>query len=460
MSVKLILSDLFKELKTVTYANIYDYFRKKHKHNMYVKKIEDSENLLLIHNNLDKMNNSDLYHECRSIVIDVTDCNTPQIITYSHDNVLYTTLDSYQQAPNDIIEESFEGTMVGVFHYNGKWYFNSTRCPSIDDSYFFNKNKSHGKMLDEVLAEMFPESNDVRESFVSHLDKNKYYYFIILHHENNYIVDYTWRFGENYKKLVHIITRDKVTHLEETISRLDLPLVYSERVHQIQEARDWLDAQPTEPTNCVQKEGVIIKRYDEAACKNVLIKIPSKAYAFVRQEKPNYSNVWVGCIEIFQHNNTKYRCEDYLRKYYPDKQITSERKYDITGMLYYIIKTLALELSILYDYFTEYNTLTHRYEKKNNEQFTQLFLGNQFKTFKNQIQRLQHYQYNYKKSTLKYVDFIEHIRVHTSPVDIYNMMKEHHTFAKTPNDIYRIITSKANDLKQMNEYVSLYLQAI
>jgi hypothetical protein len=41
------------------------------------------------------------------------------------------------------------------------------------------------------------------------------YFFIILHYENKYIVDYSNIFGDNYKKLVHIITRDKETQIEE-----------------------------------------------------------------------------------------------------------------------------------------------------------------------------------------------------------------------------------------------------
>jgi hypothetical protein len=42
-------------------------------------------------------------------------------------------------------------------------------------------------------------------------------------------MDYTSRFGENYKKLVHIITRDKQTQVEETkpLNEFIIPLQFN-----------------------------------------------------------------------------------------------------------------------------------------------------------------------------------------------------------------------------------------
>lgn len=444
MNIKFNFFSLLNNLDNINYNNLYEYFSKHHKYNLFVKKYNDNDQILMIHNNQDTSNKNDIYKECRSIIIDTND--KPKIVSYSHDNVLYSTIEEIKIEDNDIIEESYEGTMVNVFNYNDKWYFSSTKCPSIDNSFFFTDQKSHGEMLNEILKQYYPntENINVRDEFVKNLDKNKCYFFIILHHENKYIIDYTNVYGTNYKKLVHIITRDKESQVEEydTLS-LDY-LIKPTKFSNLVEAKEWLN-------NNYYGEGLIIKRKNQENNKNILIKIPSDQYTLIRIEKPNYSNVWIGCIEIFQRNNSSYNPDNYLQKYYPDK---IKSNLDITGILHFIFKNLSYELYNIYTFFTHYDQTNGSYEKKNPEIYNKLF-DKQLKTLNNQVQKLQFYQYKYLKRSFRQVDILNHLRSHTCPKDIYNMIKEHKVLVNSEH--FSEIFKKFENIDKINKYVDIYL---
>ena len=444
MNIKFNFFSLLNSLDNINYNSLYEFFTKNHKYNLFVKKYEDNEKILMIHNNQNNFNSNEIYKECRSIIIDTLD-NKAKIVSYSHDNVLYSIIEEIKIEDNDIIEESFEGTMVNVFNYNDKWYFSSTKCPSIDKSYFFSDNKSHGEMLDEILKQYYPNLDNVREEFVKNLNKDKCYYFIILHHENKYIVDYSSIYGNDYKKLVHIITRDKNTQIEE-YDTLNLDyLIKPNKFNNLSEAKEWLN-------NDNDKEGLIIKRINKENNKNILIKIPSEQYTLIRIEKPNFSNIWVGCIEIFQRNNVLYNPDNYLQKYYPEK---IKSNIDITGVIHFIFKNLAYELYNIYIFFTDYDKENGIYEKKNKEIYNKLFDNHKLNTLNKQIQKLQNYQYKYLKKSYRINDILNHLRNHTCPQDIYNMIKEHKVLVDS--EYFSNIFKNFDNLDKFNKYVDVYL---
>lgn len=446
--IKFDLYKVFDHLKEVDYESLYQYFKTNYKQSLFVKTIDT--NLLLIHNNIDKSSDNDLYYECRSIVINTTNKLQPVIVSYSHDNISYLTSETYTNLDTDIIEESYEGTMVSVYNNNDKWYFSSTRCPSIDNSYFFNKDKSHGKMLNEILEEYFPDTSDVRNEFVKHLNPDKTYYFIIIHYENKYLVDYSLRYGPEYKKLMHIITRNKTTQIELS-EKLDLPVLYPEQFNNIED----LSSKYEDDT-----EGVIIKRKDNDTNKISLIKIPSVSYMTKRQEKPNYNNPLVSCIDIFQKNNPKYKPEQFLEKYYPDLKINNNKiEYDITGILYLIMKNLALEINIVYNYFTHFDKIECKFVKRNTTLYQNICMQNKYKILRNCINRLQNYQIKHLKRPLFQQDFIDHLRKYTSPSDIYRLMTIHNDLMLEKSELYKIIETNMPGINKYNLFIKLYTSA-
>ena len=86
------------------------------------------------------------------------------------------------------------------------------RC--LDSNNQFGNKKNLIKMFVEVLKDNDYESFD---QFTDKLSEEFCYNFILLHHENKNVVDYTNVFGENYKKLVLAIVREKSTQKEINI---------------------------------------------------------------------------------------------------------------------------------------------------------------------------------------------------------------------------------------------------
>lgn len=452
MAINFNLSKVFNNLQNVNYDSLYQYFKTHHFHSLYVKNVDT--NLVLIHNNSSRYDTNSLHNECRSIIVDVTDTSKPTIITYTHDNVEYNSLETYIPDNNEIVEESYEGTMVSVYNCNDKWYFSSTKCASIDDSLFFNKKKSHGTMLDEILSDMFPNITDVREEFVKYLNKDKCYFFIIIHHENRYLIDYSYRFGDNYKKLLHVITRNKETQEEEDV-KLNIPLVYPKKYDNYTEATN----DELMKTNFT--EGIIIKKRDNISNKLKLIKIPTTKYIKNRFEKPNYVNPLISCIEIYQRNDSSYKPENFISNYYPDVKLTDGVKdLDITGVLHYLFKNLATELSIIYNYFTHFDKANISFVKRNTTVYQNVIMKNDYKIIRNTINRLQNYQIKYLKRSFTFNDFLDHLRNYTSPNDIYNMFKEHNKLTEDKNELYQVIEVNMLNVGRYNGYVKKYIEVI
>lgn len=462
-SVKFNLKSMLVELEEVSYESLVELFKEKHNNKLFVKKIDEEGDLLMIYNNLETAKDNKLYQECRSIVYDVKE---RQIVSYSHDNVRYSKLEDYEYKEGDVLEQSFEGTMIGVYYHGDKWYFSSTRCPDVNKSYYFNKKKSHGEMFDETLKLCFPDVENVRNEFVQHLDKSKVYYFVLVHHENKYLVDYSLQFGKDYMFLVHIITRDKETQKEVLVSNelKDIKYIfYPKQFATYQEAADYLknSSKLNMESNMVENsEGIIVKSYDKETNKYDLVKIPTCAYTILRYERPNNLNVWVNCIEIFQRNNKNYTADMYLKKYTKEemKDIFNNGKHlDATGVLCAIFKGLALGILNLYNHFTRYDKTEGRYEKINGEDYKVFEENKNLRVMKVTLNRLQNFQYRFLKDDFTMSNVVDHLRYHTTPEDIMELIKNHDNLKKEHENVYKIMTKDITSKDTIDRFMRTYM---
>ena len=149
MEVQFCINNIFEIIGTpVTYENMCGYFKSNYYGKIFVKKI--NEDLVLLCNNFDsKSDSSELYNECRSLVVQTG--MDPKVISYTHDNIEYLKISQHQPNQDDIYEESFEGTLVSIFCYKGTWHFTTSRCASIDQSYYYDKTKTFGRLFDDCL---------------------------------------------------------------------------------------------------------------------------------------------------------------------------------------------------------------------------------------------------------------------------------------------------------------------
>ena len=166
---------------------------------------------------------SKLKMECRSLIIDTNNreivsysCNTP-ICNLEAINYLLNNKNSPKSKSNVEKFKCYEGTLLSLFCHKDKWYLSTRRNLNSKDSIW--NNVSYYDLFLDVL-----EDNNIEslEDFSKDLDKSYCYYFILIHHSNKNIVDYTTKFGENYKKLCLAFVREKNNLSEIDISNIDL----------------------------------------------------------------------------------------------------------------------------------------------------------------------------------------------------------------------------------------------
>jgi len=411
MSIQFNVYKLFDEISDISFDSILNYFKNNFYQKLFIKNISDD--LILIHNNFDKTDNDniDLYNECRSIIIDIS--SIPKVISYSHENIISCTLQQYVEN-NEILatnqyEESYEGSLISVFYYKDRWYFTTTRCGDIDKSYFYNKNKSFGVMFDECLAEF----NLSRETMGTFLNTNICYYFVLVHHENKNIVDYTSRLGLNYKKLVHVFTREKESQRDIIIDRLPFA-EYAIKFENMESAVSFLNTMDTQIT-----EGIIIKSYLENG-KFSLTKIHSDQYLIEKQRNPNYPNRWFSYIYIYQCNDNNFRIKDYQeKKNIVENLQINDKDIDVTGMLFIIFKYTAEALFDLVVKFTIFNFTDNTYVKINSDEY-EVLKAIECSALRKQIAVLQTLVSKMKIRNSS--NIINHLRRHVSVEDFVNIM--------------------------------------
>lgn len=407
MSIQFKLLDVLETIDNLDYNNLVNFFKINFLNKIFVKKITST--LLLIHNNYNNgdLVDQELYNECKSIVIDIS--GKPEIVSYTHENIQYLLYNEYEKHINinDIYEESFEGTLISIFFHNNKWNLTTNRCIDIDRSYFYNKNKTFGNMFDECLRE-YCDSINVRQEFLNSLDIDKCYHFVIVHYENKNLMDYTTRFGPQYKKLIHILTRDKKTQQDINIrlNCVDYPLIF-----------DNYESALNELMKNNNIEAIIVKRKDMDTKKMHICKICSENFMIKKNKSPNYPNIWYSYLSIYQKNDNKFRIKDYQElKGITEEIIIGTKKVDITGMFFTLFKESSNMIYNLIINFTDFDFANNRFEKKKNDEF--MILNNsECNTLKKQISIMQNLII--KKVIKNTNDIINHLRNH---ITVYNFV--------------------------------------
>ena len=440
MSVNFNIYNIFNILESVTYESLLDYFITNYNKQIYVKKICDD--LVLINNcfNSPKLESEDLklYNECRSIIVQTG--IDPKIVSYTHDNIEYVK-DSNQLIEESSInryEESYEGTLISVFNHLEKWYFCTSRCGSIDSSYFYNKNRSFGHLFDECLKTMNIES---REDFTSKLDTNICYYFVLVHHENKSIVSYTSRFGEEYKKLVFGFARDKSTQLivqVELDANLKEELVMPRTFDTLQMGKDFLEQEK-------DTEGVLIKQFNEETNKTKFIKVHTDKHWLEKSHTPNYPNKWFAYLDIYKKNDVTFKIEDYQKeKNIVETLEINNKNVDIGGMIYLLYKESSEIMFDIVMHFTQFNYSVNNFEKINSQDYEKLKQG-KYSVLRKQLSVLQGL---ILKNILKSSgDVINHLRKYLTVEDFIGLLK----------CLQSLLKDKVSYIKHKNQNYLLFL---
>ena len=401
-----------------------------------IKKFNPDGNIILVHNDFKSNNTSNIYNECRSLVVKVENY-CAKIISYSHETIQSKEMDKFEFMEGDKFEESFEGTLVSIFYHDGKWYFITPRCTDIDSSHFHSHEVSFGKMFDDCLKKMDLD----RESFTKELNKEHCYSFVIVHHLNKYIYDYTEQYGPEYAKLVFVIEREinNYCHINDTFP--DIPsLIYPREFFTLDKAKEHLN----------NEQYFLCKRYDEERSTYQYFKIQTPEYIKICRRKPNYNNVWYCYLQIYLNNEPDFTVNDYRIVNNIETQYkVNNRNTDITGMIYLLYKETAKVLMDMVLHFTEFDYEKQSFTKINTMDY-EVMDDMKYNIIKKQIATLQNLV-RLNKITDS-TGIISHLRKFVTVTQFVNILRG--------LDSLKIMTFCKFDNKYYESYVTLLLSEL
>jgi hypothetical protein len=219
--------------------------------------------------------------------------------------------------------------------------------------------------IPEKLSQLSPAdaSDTLRAMFVSNLNPEHAYEFVLIHCENKHIVDYIDVLGENYKELVHINTKNRITLEEYDINMSSIQELYNMGIRYPAYFADINQANLHINQN--KSYGLIIKKKVEGENFSRLYKISSMYINYREETDPCHPNVWMNIISVYMKNKQNYTIKDYIATYNPNIQIPIDnngRQIDPTYLIHTIISTIKDSLYSYYKSTTTYNPTYKRFK--------------------------------------------------------------------------------------------------
>ena len=314
------------------------------------------EGLILLYYKFESPVINELQRECRSLILNL---DTLKIVSYSCETCLLNKdgLDFLIVNHNKkkIINDCYEGTYLSLFNFNDKWYLSTRRCLDSKESKI--NSKSHFEMFEDVLKKSnYKDFND----FTNKLSKDNSYYFILIHYENKHIIDYSYKFNENYAKLClsSVKNIDMIELLDENYKSdiIDDNIFLSN----ISPDLNNFDLENKNIDYSTPKnEGVIIKIWNEETNKYNLIKLQYINYQFtlISSNKINLNldldlnildtNIFKGFLYLYQND----KLLDFISKKKFNKiqnPFNENESYDLIGLIDAIFKVCTSELLELF----------------------------------------------------------------------------------------------------------------
>tara|TARA_B110000208_G_scaffold192023_1_gene261870 strand:+ start:3786 stop:5150 length:1365 start_codon:yes stop_codon:yes gene_type:complete len=397
---------------------------------------KDHHDDLIIIANKYKLNNfaiTELENECRNIILDK---NTLELVLYNYNSIYNNDEADHFKLNNNIDEnyhkeilESYEGTIIMIFYHNDKWYISTRKCLDAKKSIW--NELSYYDLFCETIHDTF-------ENFTKKLNIDYYYTFLLVHHKNKNIIDYSFKFGKDYKEIIHIMTRQKNTHNEISLDdkkQFNEDIVFKQSVT-LDSFDNIITSNKTNKLELpIRTEGTIIKLTHKDTNKVILLKYQNNDYKIINKIKPNYNNLYKILIECYKSDILK----DHL-SYFPKntkiKIYDNEKKEHIFDTLGIIDATFKLFTYELYEIFKLLYNI-HNCKKKDNDIYTKL--PNQYKII---LYKLRGFYYENKfNETTKLDSKFKKLKI----IDIYKFLKNYDL-----NNLIKLFLAR-NEILEINE---------
>jgi hypothetical protein len=387
------------------------------------------DNMMIVYNDFVRTpTKEELFNKTRSLVLTSQD-DKYKIVAFTHPVVDYNNLGKLVDFSDKQFVECYEGTLISVYYCNGKWNYSTRKCLDANDSHW----AYNGKHSTKSHFDMFVESLDSTvDAFESKLDKSLSYYFVLVHYENKTFVDYTEKFGSEYKKAFLLFVRD------QTLTVTDQYNV---------ELKTYVDSSPA--LSCEQ-----VKQHIESD-KNVmgyLLNLEGQFYVYhtkfydqLENAAPyaySYENM---LIELYKRNNL-----DANFTLYPENLKYRGSQFDTKGVMYGVFTYLSMSLLNLYYYYTTYDgtKLGHR----NGDDFKLLFDDNKNNTLQGLLYKMKGMVLSQKKK-LELSDVKKMLKYYINSQDLIRCLKEFQEVKKSNNALFKKMNPKYNDNAIVNQFV-------
>jgi hypothetical protein len=395
-------------------------------------KIKD--NMLIIFNDFVRTpTKNELFNKSRSLVLTNQD-DKYKIVAFTHPVVDYNNLGKLVDFSDKQFVECYEGTLISVYFCNDKWNYSTRKCLDAHDSYWaYNGNHStmsHFDMFAESLASSVNELSV--DEFESKLDKTQSYYFVLVHHQNKTFVDYTEKFGADYKKAFLLFVRDSEMNVTNEYN-VDL--------------KQYVDTSAS--LSC---DEVKVHVENDKNVMGYLFNLDGQFYVYhtkfyeqLEVAAPYSYSYESMLLELYKRDNLNANFA-----LYPENVKYRGSQFDTKGVMYGVFTYLSMSLVNLYYYYTTYDgvKLGHR----NDVDFKVLFDDNKNNTLHGLLYKMKGMVLSQKKK-LELSDVKKMLKYYISSPDLIRCLKEFDEFKKTNSVLFMKMNPKYNDNAIVNLFV-------
>jgi len=304
---------------------------------------------------LDNDNDANKYMKYKNILFDK---HTNKVVSLTHKRI--STNDQIQitnmelQNKDKKITEAYEGTLINMFYHNNQWNVSTTSVIDANECYW-KCDKSILELVQECFSETESEYETGWESFCAKHNPEKIYLYTLIHNENMHLINYSYKFGEEYKKLNFVLMRNKsdLNICDDNEYNIEDKNVFvSEEYENLSALDDWNKEQHYfDHVKQIKYSGLIVRDLENEN----IIKLPTHAYSiYMYISRIKHPCTVEHYISLYQIN----MLDVYLNKfstemYYNNKQI----KKLIHRLFSILVNEFNILIKNLYDMNNRYSII-------------------------------------------------------------------------------------------------------